>query len=238
MLGQTGGGVEFAQNPGCLLNRWPQIRGILIAIHVLAIVVGSLPVLVDERVLTPEAWNDPIAQQEFEAWADRLTALGMETTPDQFGQGAWNAASGILRVQRALTRPFEPYYHIVGTRQRWRMFPAAVEEPVRMRIDIESDGEWRTIYRMGSAQEDWGAPYFDRDRFRAALNLYAWGVYPESYEQFVNWLAEEVRTDFPEATRFRVGFQIEPAMKPGDSEKPGPLPMEDAKQLRIVELSR
>ncbi len=202
----------------------------------MAITVGSLPILVDERVLTPDAWQDPIAQGEFAAWSKRLTDWGIETSPAEFEQGAWNAASGILQVQRSLTRPFQPYYEFAGTRQRWRMFPAAVEEPVRLRVDVRIAETWRTVYLMGSPDQRWLARYFDRDRFRAALNLYAWGIHPKSYTEFVDWLRHEVRRDFPEATQLKVGFEIVPALPPGTSIKPRPLPFDQAKQLRVLPL--
>ena len=209
------------------------------AIHVVAIAIGSLPILTDERGLTPETWNDPIAQREFEVWSKRLTNWGIETTAEEFSEGAWSAASGILRVQRTFQTPFVPYYEVAGTKQRWRMFPGAVEEPTRLRIDVQVDGRWRTVYRMGSADEVWLARYFDRDRFRAALNLYAWGVHEESgaYDQFVGWLANRAAADFPDATRMRVGFEIVPAMRPGESEKRGLLSFEQARQLREVDLT-
>ena len=85
---------------------------------------------------------------------------------------------------------------------------------------------------MGSPEHRWLAHHFERDRFRAALNLYAWGLYPETYEQFVDWLAAEAKRDFPNATRLRVGFEIVPAMKPGASTAPAPLSFAEAKQLR------
>lgn len=232
MLGRLQQSDEHAENAGSGLSKFAHARGILVAIHVVAITVGSLPVLVDQRVLTPEAWQDPIAQAEFADWADRLTAWGFETTQEDVAQSSWDTASGILAVQQTLNRPFQPYYQIAGTRQRWRMFPAAVEEPVRLRIDVETNQIWETVYLMGSSDKRWLAGHFDRDRFRAALNLYAWGLYPETYEQFVDWLAAEAERDFPNANQIRIGFEVVPAMDPDNTTALPPLPFTEAKQLR------
>lgn len=215
---------------------WPHVRGALILLHAVAITAGSLPILIDERGLTPETWNDPLARKEFAQWADRIGV-----TEEQFSEGAWNAASGILKTQRALQSPFQLYYAEAGTRQRWRMFPGALEEPTRLRIDLEEAGTWRTIYLMGvtDPQVSWLKPRFDRDRFRAALNLYAWNVYPDAYEEFIHWLAKQAARDFPDATRLRVSFEVLPALKPAEARagKPrSPLPLEQAHQLRVLDL--
>ena len=90
------------------------------------------------------------------------------------------------------------------------MFPGAIEETPRFRIDVERGGNWETWYRMGDPLHSWGREHFDRDRLRAALNLYAWGLYPESYEALVDWIAARV----PEADRVRVGFELVPALAP------------------------
>lgn len=194
-------------------NLNPHLRGVLVAVHLLAITAGSLPVLVDERILTPETWKDPVAVQEFRRWSDALGRIGIERSVDDVGAMLWDVASSILRFQRNAQAPFQGYYREAGTRQRWRMFPASVEETPRFRIDVQRDGRWETIYRMGDPDRAWGREHFDRDRVRAALNLYAWGLYPESYEQFVDWIAARA----PGEGQVRVGFEALPAVAPGDA---------------------
>jgi hypothetical protein len=185
-------------------------RGVLVALHLLAISVGALPVIVDERALTPEVWKDPLAQREFDRFSQILGGLGIRRSPEETGRHLWDLASAVLHTQRALQRPFQGYYREAGTRQRWRMFPSAIEETPRFRIDVERGGNWETWYRMGDPLHAWGREHFDRDRVRAALNLYAWGLYPESYEALVDWIAARV----PEADRVRVGFEMVPALAP------------------------
>lgn len=189
-----------------------ELRGVLVAVHLLAITAGSLPVIVDERALTPEAWREPVAQQEFQRFSALLARTGMACTPEEVSANLWNLASGVLHTQRFLQRPFQLYYQEAGTRQRWRMFPGAVEENPRFRIDVEREnGVWETLYRMGDPAHDWEHEHFDRDRVRAALNLYAWGLYPESYEQLVDWIAAKV----PGEGRVRGAFELVPAVPPG-----------------------
>jgi hypothetical protein len=218
---------------------WPQIRAALILVHVLAITAGSIPVIVDKRAMTEEAWQDPIAQEEFERWSERMQGWGIDASPEDVEKSAWAVAAGILEFQTAVQAPFLPYYEFFGSRQRWRMFPAPVKNPVRLRIDVETGGEWVTVYRMGSREEKWLAHFFNRDRFRAALNLYAWNVYPEAYEEFVDWAAAQAAIDFPAGARVRIGFEVLPVTEREEAAKGGaraPEPMERAKGLRVVEL--
>ncbi len=191
----------------------PHLRGTLVAVHLVAITAGSLPVLVDERILTPETWKDPVALQEFGRWSNGLAQIGIERSVDEVGAMLWDVASSVLRFQRTVQAPFQGYYQEAGTRQRWRMFPASVEETLRFRIDVERNGGWETIYRMGDPERPWGREHFDRDRVRAALNLYAWGLYPESYEQLVDWIAARA----PGEGKVRIGFEALPAIAPGEA---------------------
>ncbi|MEM0896944.1 MAG: hypothetical protein AAGJ79_08650 [Verrucomicrobiota bacterium] len=187
---------------------WPHLRAALILFHVIAITAGSIPVLVDERAMTKDAWQDPVAQEEFEKWAERL---GGDWTAQEVELIAWSLANGLLDFQSAAKAPFEPYYDYLGTRQRWRMFPAAVKNPKRFRIDIQTDGKWETVYLMGSKEKSWLADYFDRDRFRSLLNLMAW----ESIDRtgFRMWVMAQAADQFPHADYIKVGFEVLPALK-------------------------
>ncbi len=219
---------------------------ILMAIHLIAITVGSLPILVDERGLKPEVFEDPLVQAEFATWARRFSYLGIEVSADEFGQGVWKAAETLLHTQRTLQQPFELYYEEAGTRQRWRMFPGAVEDPMRLRIDAyygEATG-WRTAYLMGSGapEHQWLAQWFTRDRFRAALNLYAWNVYPGAYDEFAEWVASQAGlplADGAPPARLRMGFEVVPALGLEQSRQRQarePLPWAEAKGVREFEL--
>ncbi|MEM9478299.1 MAG: hypothetical protein AAGA58_01415 [Verrucomicrobiota bacterium] len=194
---------------------WPHARAALILFHIIAITAGSIPVLVDERAMTKEAWQDPVAQDEFKKWAERL---GDDWTAEDVESTAWTVAKGLLDFQSAVEAPFEPYYQFSGTRQRWRMFPAPVKNFPRLRIDIQSaNSEWTTVYQMGSSEHQWLAHYFNRDRFRAALNLYAWGVHEEAYEEFTAWTARQAAKEFPKASKLRVSFESIPAIEKVDA---------------------
>ena len=209
-----------------------QLRGVLVAVHLVAITVGSLPVIVDERALTPEAWNEPVAQQEFQRFSQLLAGSGIQRSPAQVGEDLWKLASGVLHAQRFLQRPFQSYCQEAGTRQRWRMFPGAVEETPRFRIEVDrqGNGAWELWYAMGDPVHNWEHEHFDRDRVRAALNLYAWGLYPESYEEMVDWIAARV----PGTGRVRVGFDLLPAIGPDG--RPASRTVREIKLARIRSL--
>lgn len=196
---------------------WPHVRACLIALHVLAIFIGSLPVMVDERGMKREAWADPLVQEEFANWAVLLQGWGADLSAEELEEHAWQWSGKVLRVQSALRGPFEPYYALCGTRQRWRMFPAPVPQAMSFQIEIEEAGAWRTLYEFQGEGMNWHRDWFDQDRMRAALNLYAWNVYPEAWEQAVDWLAGLAAEDFPSASRIRVCFPVVPALTVGEA---------------------
>ncbi|MEM0968276.1 MAG: hypothetical protein AAGJ31_02905 [Verrucomicrobiota bacterium] len=194
---------------------WKQhLLGIFVLYHMGSILVGSMPLLVDERGLQPEAWEDPLVQTEIHRWSEFLQGMGWKEANAERVQGIlWEIAETNLRFHRRANQVFRGYAEWAGAKQRWRMFPAAVEEPVGFRLEmVEVGGQRRTLYAMLAPSERWRAHWFDRDRMRAALNLYAWGLEPDGYEEFVSWLAEEVIDAFPNAVEIRVGFAPHPVV--------------------------
>lgn len=175
-----------------------------VLVHVIAIVAGSFPLLVDKRGMDWEKWNEPVVNREFEMWGERL---GLD--PERLKRGAWRASGGLNEIVYGARAPFKPYYHLCGTRQRWRMFPAPEMDPFRFEIELQNaDGTWRPIFVQHDEEADWMAGQLEHDRFRAALNLYAWDVYPDGYEAFVDWVADQARWDFPDARSVRVHFRV------------------------------
>ena len=195
-------------------NWLPHLRGILVAVHILAVMAGAFPVIVDRRGLDREMWKTPIAQNEIEKVTARLVDLGIETTPADVGEKAWQAASRLVVFQENIQRPFGFYYREMGVRQRWRMFPAPVKERSGVVVEVKTDGKWKTVYEMGDRNHQWLAGHFNRDRFRAALNLYRWEMHPESLGELADWLAVRASDDFPESTALRLRFSVSPCVHP------------------------
>ena len=73
---------------------WPQVRGALVAFHLVAITLSALPS--PEGGMNRSQWSDPTVQAEFAAWAGRF---GM--APKDFESRLWELA---MVYQRGYTR--------------------------------------------------------------------------------------------------------------------------------------
>ena len=183
------------------MRAWPQIRAVLVALHVLAIVLMATP---SPAVgLRRSLWKDPTVQQEFQAWNERLHAIGVSWTEPEMEDHLWSFASGWEKYRSALLIPFAPYGRYLGTSQSWRMFVAPHRYPTRLAVDLEEDGAWRVIFQERSELYTWRRTLFDHDRMRSVIFRLGWPQYRKPWESFSRWIARMAAQDFPQATRVR-----------------------------------
>ena len=175
------------------------LRGVLVGLHVLAVVVLSSPDL--SGGMNRKAWDAPMVEAEFAAWAERFD-MGTDELQDR----AWTVAVSWVEARDTLLTPFEPYHEYLGVRQRWRMFAAPNRVPARIAIAVEIDGEWRLIYEARSPEHTWRADTLHRERLRVPINLAAWRHNRGLYKKLIEWIADRAAEDFPEASRVRVFY--------------------------------
>ena len=175
------------------------LRGVLIGLHVLAVVMLSSPDL--GGGMNRKAWDAPMVEAEFAAWAKRF-----DMTTDALQDRAWTVAVGWVELRETLLTPFQPYSRYAGVRQRWRMFAAPHRVPTRLLIAVEIDGAWRPIYEARSSELTWRGDTLDRERMRVPINLAAWKHNRGLYKKLIAWIADRAAEDFPEATRVRVSY--------------------------------
>lgn len=183
---------------------WRQVRAVLVALHCIAVISMAMPA--PGGALRRSAWQDPTVQGEFEAWTDRLNALGAGITKDELEDALWEITKTWLSARSTALAPFQPYYKYAGTVQSWRMFVAPHRYPTRIEVAVREADEWRTVYVARSNEYTWNQRFFDHDRMRAAVFRYGWRSFRSTYYQFVDHLAREAKRDFPEATALRVRF--------------------------------
>ncbi|MEM8608821.1 MAG: hypothetical protein AAGF92_17075 [Myxococcota bacterium] len=180
---------------------WPQIRTVLIWLHVMAVLLLSLPG--PGRMLRKEVWESEIGQRDLAMWADRLSWLGYETK-DQFEEDLWVVAEGYANANRVVTGPFRLYQRLAGVRQGWAMFASPQQYPVELHIDVREDGKWEPLYRPLSDEHDFWALQLRHHRTRKMVGRLARGFRPERYGGFARLLAENVALEYPDARRIRI----------------------------------
>ena len=181
---------------------WEHIRGVLILLHILAVVLMALPA--PEGAMRKDTWNDPTVTAEFEAWADRLNGMGYETNTEDLKAEMFDVAKEFIDIRRTVLAPTVPYARYLGTQQSWRMFVAPHRFPSRLHVEIKrSDSDWEPISIYQDPEYRWKAELFEHDRFRSALFRYGWKSYAGARKLFNQWLAREAAQDFPDATHIR-----------------------------------
>lgn len=194
-----------ARIPDALRRRWPSIRAALVAFHVAAVVVLSLPS--PGGVMQRSSWDDPTVQNEFRIWSDRLRGVGVDVSPVRLDRWLWDVAQRWLSVREGITAPFQPYTTYAGTRQSWRMFSAPQRYPVRLEISVREPSGWRKVYETRSQELAWERDTFDAYRMRRVVFMTGWDKERRNFETLCDWIARRAARDFPEATEVMVRQQ-------------------------------
>jgi hypothetical protein len=183
-------------------RHWPHIRAVLVALHLLSVVVLSIP---GSNALTNRrGWESENAKAEFRNWATRLQQLGFDVTPEEFESGLWRVNVGIGTWRDRVAWPFQHYARITGARQGWQMFATPQKVPAELHVDAMVDGQWQALVRPRDPESTWRLSQRKHNRVRKQLGRFARTFYPDRYETIARWFATAAVHDFPDATAVRV----------------------------------
>ena len=185
------------------MRRLPDIRAGLI---LLAIVVGLLDGCPVPRPGRAEL-DHPSNRRELERWTRRLARVGIDTTPDALADGLVGVGRTWARTQAILLWPFQPIRWVTELRQRWKLFPVADDEPLRMQIEARGPtGDWELLYRPLDDEHRFMAGPLEYRRVRGLWNPGTMGT-RDGYRQFVEWIAAEVFRRDPTFVEVRVRME-------------------------------
>jgi hypothetical protein len=202
------------------------LRAALISLHVLAVLVLSLPAPPASTDL--EDLEDPVLQQVLTDWAGLARGLGWALSDEEAAEIAVAGAQALGGARQRVAAPFARYAAITGAKQGWGMFGYLNRRPARLSIEVEEGGAWRLLYRARQRGADWRAAQLDSERFRAFINRHSWGRSRPGYEQLVDWLACQAGRDLPAATRLKVEMLRTPLPPPGRVLAEGGVPVSGA----------
>ena len=209
---------------------FPHLRAVLVALHILAIAALSTPDL--GAALNRKAWKAPTVQDEMKAWAERFSGLGADISPAELEERVWSVATSWAELRDSMLIPFQPYADFAGTRQRWRMFAAPNRVPARLRIAVEIEGQWRTVYEARSEEYTWQRRRLGTERVRVTIHRASWAHHNRDHTRLSDWIADEAARDFPTATRVRVSFIRARTPTPAQT-RAGEAPSEKEERVRL-----
>jgi hypothetical protein len=111
-------------------------------------------------------------------------------------------------VRHAALTPFRPLGELLRLRQRWKLFPTAKRDQVRMWIETRDagSGAWSLIYRPQDDEHTRMADPLEYRRIRAAWNPGSKGA-RTGYGPMVEWLAAELFAADASIDRVRVRME-------------------------------
>ena len=184
-----------------LSKYWPQLRAILISLHLIAIILKAIPS--PEGGMNRTDWKNPTVQAEFKEFTHKFNAIGIDISQAELEEELWILAKRYMNIRRKAVKPFRKYYRYAGADQNWQLFVAPHMYPSRLNIEILIDNEWQTIYQPFNSETRWQAHLIENSRFRPSIFRYSWHRYKKHYHTFAKYLATQAVTDFPKASRLR-----------------------------------
>ena len=191
-----------------------RLVNVLVALHVVAVTLAAFPS--PSAAMNADLWQTPAVQAEFDRWSETLDGWGVNMPPDELESFLWRTASVYDNVRQTVLKPFTPYYKYLGTRQNWPMFTGPDTQPLRIVVEIEEAGRWRTVFVQADPQHDWLGRQLNHEHGRTAWFCVADEPDSEHYRAFAKWIAERARVDFPRARRVRISTQRLKSLTPAE----------------------
>ena len=210
----------------------------LVALHVVAVVVGAFPAPVGG--LDRTAWAEPTVKAELDTWHQRLHGVGLPADRAAFEDGLFALASSWVRGRQQVLKPFMPYYRYLGTEQSWRMFVAPHKHPARLQVQVKVDGaakeEWETLFEQDRPELDWHAHQLRHTRMRSSLFRYSWPGYRRNFKALSRWVAHRVAEERPDVTHVRLQWLRRRTASPAKM-RAGELPPQTVVRPTVVAIS-
>ena len=222
--------MSNAFDTSLLKKTWPHVRALLILVHLVSVVILSLPS--SNRLGDKSHWDAPSQQDELHAWADRL---GVEK--EEFETFLWNTTQKYIAARRWISRPFLRFADYSGGRQGWTMFANPRRTTGRFEIEVEIDGEWELVFRPRDSEADWNRWQFDHNRVRKLMGRLASKPHQPAYNEFTYWVARKLAVDFPKATRAKITLLTWKTLEPS-AVRDGENPKENRTQYQEFSLEK
>ncbi|MCA9493965.1 MAG: hypothetical protein KC621_28755 [Myxococcales bacterium] len=164
------------------------VLAIVIAVHGLA--AAPIP-----HVVTQNDLRNPVSAEEVRRWAERLTALGLERTPEQLGEEVIWWTERIGGAHHAALAPFRSFFRFTGTNQGWALFANPDTHPIRLQIRVrrEGRGDWEILFQRLDPEHDWAADLLAYRRVRGVYDAGGYRSRPRgNYRRFAKWIAHRV----------------------------------------------
>lgn len=196
---------------------WPQLRAVLLLLHVVAVVAVACPA----PVRTPDAkgWKRPTVQGELRMWSNTLKGIGIEQTPQQLQAFAQTTTTSWLAYRSTLIKPFQTWLRTVAAPQGWYMFTGPDREPQRFKLDFNTRTApaFQPVFALADevAAPELVAPDFVHDhRVRRALFQSSWSKNNNTFRAVCRYFERRLRAKRDDVADVRCSLEARPVEHP------------------------
>jgi hypothetical protein len=191
-----------------------RLRAALIALGILVHGFAALPI---PRSARRSSLDLPVAHDEIVLWSKFLTSWGFPIEPKALADDSFAVASGASDFRRAVMAPFNGWFRVSGTGQGWGLFTYPDSWPNQLRVDVrrKPNGKWEPLYAGLDPDLVWMRGRFVYRRVRGVYDGNSYKPGP-SFENFVDWVADEAFAQFPDVREVRVSFMRLHTVLPGE----------------------
>lgn len=176
---------------------WPQLRAVLVALHVLIVVAMSVP--------SPEGMSERLLQREsraFKPWVEALARVGF--APETSTTIILRGGRALEKVEDTAEKLGAPYVAVCGVAQSWRMFSQSPPRGVRVEMLLYEDDRWTRIYANTDPHARWRAGLWEQGRVRGLMRELGNDPSQDWWRAMAETAARRAAADFPDATVFRM----------------------------------
>jgi len=224
--------------------RWPQVRAVLVALHVTAVLTVACPAPVKSS--DAQNWKRATVRAELVAWTKRLRAVGLAVSEQELATLGQTVSTPWSQTRTTILAPALLWLKSIGATQGWYMFTAPDRAPQRFTFALTtaltaavtpgraSDVE-HPVFDFGRAVHDDAlidVDFLSEHRVRRAFFQAAWSERPVFRELCV-WLAREASARRPDVTGAVCRLVEQPVIVPATADHPPPRPQKTIRTLRV-----
>jgi len=184
-------------------STFAKVRAALLALHVLAVLVLSLP---GAQVARANRWQSRLMRQDLADWADQLQSLGISVSADELGRTAQGIAEGYVAFRSAAVAPFQTYSEITKARQGWAMFASPQRHPFEVHVDGLTERGWVPLYRPHDERARFLDEFLLHNRMRKFQGRFARAMKDHYYEDFTGFVAQRALERNPDLRAVWLGL--------------------------------
>jgi hypothetical protein len=213
---------------------WPHIRAALVLLHIVAVVLLSLPH--PSLILDRSRWRSGRGRMELANWTRTFNRLGFDVTEAELERKAWAAGERYRAWFSRYVHPFERYATYLHTRQGWSMFTHPKKRIGKVWIEIElKPGVFWPVFVSKSPVFVWNQGALTHNRMRKLFNRVTSHRYKGGFDEFALWVAPKLARAYPASRRARVSIEnyVTP---PPERVRAGEIPRSTFTRRKLVEL--